>query len=73
MEIIFTEHAKERLLKRKITEEEVVDAVNYPDKAYQREGKYFAQKDIGRGKIEVIYEKIITKSKSLNIITLYWL
>ncbi|MEK6871838.1 MAG: DUF4258 domain-containing protein [Nanoarchaeota archaeon] len=73
MEVIFTQHVKERLVKREITEKEVIDAVCYPDRLYHSQGKYFAQKNSGRGKIEVVYEKIVNKSKYLNIITVYWL
>ena len=69
MEIIFTEHAKGRLKKRKITEDEVINTIKYAEKTKKEKGKYYAQKDIGRGKIEVVYEK----EKYIKIITLYWL
>jgi len=68
MEIIFTEHAKERMKKRHITEEEIINAVKYPDKTVKREGKYISKKNIGRGEIEVIYEK----DKYIKIITIYY-
>ena len=69
MKVIFTEHAKERMQKRKIREEEVISAVKYPDKTSKREGKYYAEKNIGRAKIEVIYEK----NKFIKVITVYYL
>ena len=69
MEIIFTEHIKDRIEKRKITEEEIINTIKYPEKTYKREGKYYAQKNIGRGKIEVVYEK----DKYIKIITVYWI
>lgn len=75
MNIIFTDHARERLEKRKITEDDVINTIKYPDKLSKKYGKYYAQKDIGRGKIEVVYEKVIEteEHKYLNIITIYWL
>jgi len=57
MKIVFTEHAKFRMKRRKITEDEIANAVRYPDKTYKRKGNYYAQKDIGRAKIEIVYEK----------------
>jgi len=69
MNIIFTEHAKDRIKKRKITEDEVINAIKYPEKTEKREGKYYAQKNIGRGKIEVAYEK----EKYIKIISVYWI
>ncbi len=69
MEIEFTEHAKDRLKKRKIKKEEIIQAINNPDKIKKEEGKYYVQKDIGRGKIEIVYNK----DKYIKIITLYWI
>ena len=69
MDIIFTEHAKDRIKKRKITKDEIINTIKYPEKIRKREGKYYAQKDIERGKIEVVYEK----DKYINIITVYWI
>lgn len=69
MDIIFTEHAKCMLKKRKITEDKVINTIKYPEKTHKEEGKYYAQKDTGRGKIEVVYEK----EKYIKIITIYWI
>ena len=69
MDIIFTDHAKNRIKKRKIKEEEVIDAINNPEEIKQNEGKYYVGKDLGRGKIEVVYQK----DKYINIITIYWI
>ena len=69
MDIIFTLHVKNRIKKRKIRDEEIFDAINNPDKISQEYGKYYVQKDIGRGKIEVVYEK----DKYINVITVYWI
>ncbi len=69
MDIIFTEHAKQMVEKRRITKEDVINAIKYPEETKKKEGKYYAQKDIGVGKIEVVYEK----DNYIKIITLYWL
>ncbi len=69
MEIIFTQHAKDRMFKRKITKEEIINAIKYPEKTLKRQGKYYAQKNIGRANIEVVYEK----DKYIKIITIYYI
>ena len=69
MEIVFTLHAKNRLKKREISEDEVINTIKYPENTYKREGKYYAQKNIGRGNIEVVYEK----DNYINVITVYWI
>lgn len=70
MDITFTAHAEWRLTKRKILRGEVLDAIKYPDIILKKYGKYYYQKQLNRGAIEIVCEKI---GKSLNIITLYWL
>jgi len=69
MDIVLTDHAKKRIKKRKISIDEVIDAIENPDKVIKFEGKFYAQKDIKRGKIEIIYEK----DKYINVITVYWI
>jgi hypothetical protein len=69
MQIVFTEHAKERLKKRKITFEEVELALRNPNKTRKKGKKYIAEKDIGRAKIEIVYEK----DKYIKIITIYYI
>ena len=70
MKITFTFHAEERLKKRKLLKEEVIEAIEHPDKTIKKHGSYYYQKNLGRGIIEVVCEKT---EKSLNVITLYWL
>ena len=69
MQIIFTEHAINRLKKRKITLEEAELAIKNPDKTRKEGGKYIAKKDIGRARIEVVYEK----DKYINVLTIYYI
>lgn len=69
MDIEFTDHIRNRLKKRKIKEEEIINTIKNPDKEYILEGKLYAQKNLGRGKIEVIYQK----DKYIKVITVYWI
>ena len=57
MKFIFTDHAEYRVRKRNLTKEEVIDAIKYADKTEKRHEKYYSRKDIGRGAIEVVYER----------------
>lgn len=70
MKIIFTIHAEERIKKRNITKEEVLEVIKFPDKILRKYGKYYYQKKVQRGTMEIIAE--LTES-NLNIITIYWL
>jgi len=69
MEIIFTEHVEWRMKKRNISKDEIINTIKYAEKIDKKEGKYYAQKDIGRGKIEVVYER----DKYIKIVTVYWI
>ncbi|MBM3234576.1 DUF4258 domain-containing protein [Candidatus Pacearchaeota archaeon] len=69
MDIVFTEHAKERMKKRKISEEEVKEVIKYPEKTEKQEGLYYAKKNIQRANIEVVY----TKDKYIKVITVYYI
>jgi len=69
MHIEFTLHAKERLRKRKISEEEVIRAVISPDKLVKEFEQYYARKNIGRGNIEVVY----VRESYIKVLTVYWI
>ena len=70
MKINFTFHDELRLKKSKLSKQEVTEAVRFPDKTIKKHGKYYYQKRLERGIIEVVAE--ITED-NLNIITIYWL
>ena len=70
MNITLTNHAKYSLNKRKILENELVDAVKYPDKIIKKYGKHFFEKTIHRGKIEAVCEKT---ERNIKVITVYWI
>jgi len=69
MNIIFTGHAKYRIEKRKLSEEEVSNAILRPDITSKKYDKYYYQKRLQNGVIEVVCEKT---EKGLNVITVYW-
>ena len=69
MNIVFTLHTKSRLKKRKITEDEVRRAIKSPDKLTKIDDKYYAQKNIGRGNIEVVY----VRENYIKVVTVYWI
>lgn len=69
MKIVFTLHAEDRIKKRGISKEEIIDAIRYPKNTEKRQGKYYAQKDLPNGTIEVVYEK----ENYIKVITLYWI
>ena len=65
MNIIFTEHAKARIMKRKITEQEIIDIINYPDKIDKKHEQYYFSKKLPFGTIEVCCERqLFTKVRS---------
>ena len=70
MEIVFTNHARYRIEKRKILEEEVIDAIKHPDKTMKRHGKYYFQKKLERGIIEISCERT---ERNIKVITVYWI
>ncbi len=58
MEIVFTNHAKLRIEKRKILEEEVIDAIKNPDKTIKKHGKILFSK------MAVVVQEMIESKKS---------
>ncbi len=69
MDIIFTLHARERMERRGMLQEEVLDAIKRPDKTRKVEGTYYFQKKLDRGVIEVCCGKT---EKIIKVITVYW-
>ena len=70
MDYVFTDHAEYRMKRRGLMREEIIEAIEHSDKTLKKYGKYYAQKNIGRGTIEVYYER---KENYIRIISLYWL
>lgn len=70
MNINFTVHAEFRMNKRKILIEDVIDTINFPDKTIKKQGRYYYQKKLNRGMIEIVAEKT---ENNIKVITVYWL
>ena len=70
MEIIYTVHSEQRIIRRKITKQEVEEAIKFPDKVNKKHDKYYFQKKLERGSIEVCAEKTW---KNIKVITVYWI
>ncbi len=71
MEIVFTEHAKERLSQRDIKEKDIIQTLKNPDRILKSfGGRKIAQKKF-KGKIlEVVFKE---EKDRLVVITNYWL
>ena len=70
MEIVFTNHAEERLKVRRFTKYEIIEAIKNPDNISKKHNKYCYQKRLNKGKVEIICEKT---ERVIKVITLYWL
>ena len=70
MKIIFTKHAEYRIKKRNLTKQEVIDSINYPDNTIKKHGKYYFNKKLERGTIEICCEKT---ENNIKVITIYWI
>jgi len=71
MKILFTKHAKEMLLQRRIPQAKVVECLNDPDKVIDsKESKNIYIKDFGNNFLKVI---AATERETYIVITLYWL
>lgn len=70
MNLEFTEHVLRRIKTRRISKEEIEDAITYPDKTIKKHGLYYFQKSLQRGQIEVVCDKT---EKIIKIVTVYWL
>ena len=67
MNIVFTKHAKEQMKERGITEDDVINAVKYPEKTKKISNIYYVQKKVIQGTIEVVY----IKENYIKVITVY--
>jgi hypothetical protein len=65
--IIFTKHAKDQIKERGISEDEVINAIKFPEQTRKVGDVYYVQKQTVSGKIEVIY----VRESYIKVITLY--
>jgi len=69
--IIFTKHAKIRMLQRKISEEEIKSAIQSPDKVEESfKGRPTIRKKFSKGVLEIVYKE---SPKEIITITCYWI
>ena len=68
MKIIFTNHAKKRMIERNIKLEEIKEAIDFPDYTIVKNNKYEAYKKVDNKNLKVVY----TKDKFIKVITLIW-
>jgi hypothetical protein len=67
MNLIFTNHAKQRMIERSINLEEVKEAIDFPDYTISKENKIESYKKINNKNLKVIYSK---EGKFIKIITI---
>ncbi len=66
MSLIFTNHAKQRMIERGIKLQEVQDTVDLPDYTVSKEGKKESFKKIGNKNLKIVYSE---KGKFIKVIT----
>lgn len=69
MKIVFSIHGEDKIKRRSFLREEILDVIKYPDKILKKHEKYYFQKKIERGNIEIVCEM----KKYIKIITFYWI
>ena len=69
MQIVFTQHAHDRIVKRKVDPFEVFEAIRRPDFIQKKHGKLFYRKTLPRGSVEIC---CILEGNILKVLTLYW-
>lgn len=68
MKLIYTSHAKKRMLERDITEKDVLEIIEFPEYTLKRGGEIEAYKKINNIMTKVVY---IVKESYIKIITVY--
>ena len=56
MKIVLTQHVKEQMEERGISEDEVINTEKYPENTQKIDELYYAKKKTSQGTIEVVYE-----------------
>ncbi len=69
MEITFTFHAECRIRGRGMFKEDVLLAIRNPDNTVRKYDKYYFQKRLPNGILEVCCDKI---ENNIKVITVYW-
>ncbi|MBI2045680.1 DUF4258 domain-containing protein [Candidatus Pacearchaeota archaeon] len=69
MELILTDHAKQRMVERGISLSQINQTINFPDYTIRKEDKIEAHKEINKRLLKVVY---FQRGKFIKIITLIW-
>ena len=69
MEFIFTNHARKRVVERKISKEQIQETIDFPDYTIRKDGKTESYKKIENKTLKIIY---VLKGKFIKIVTLMW-
>ena len=69
MPLKFTKHALRRMTVRGISEEEILIAIETPEKTFKKNEKQISTRTLAQGCLEVVFEK---KDNDLMVITAYW-
>jgi len=69
MKLIFTNHAKQRMIERGIKLEEIQNTIDFPEYTIRKNKKIEAHKKIDNKTLKIIY---IEEGKFIKIITLIW-
>ncbi len=70
MKLIYTNHAKKRMLQRNIPEKEVLEIIEFPEYTLKRGEEIEAYKKINNVMTKVVY---VIKENYIKIITIYQL
>lgn len=70
MKIVYTTHAKKRMIERGVNEKEIIDAIEFPDYTINRDNELEAYKKIEGKLLKVVY---VDMGKFINIITIYYI
>lgn len=71
MKLILTDHARQRMEERDITEEMVANAIQRPEMVLPSfRGRELARKEIGGKTLEVVFKRELGE---ILVITVYWL
>lgn len=70
MDIIYSEHARKRMIERGIKEEDIKETIEFPDYTITRGKEIEAYKKLNDKMLKVVY---IEMGKFINVITIYFI
>jgi len=70
LDIIYSEHARKRMIERGIKEEDIKETIEFPDYTITRGKEIEAYKKLNDKMLKVVY---IEMGKFINVITIYFI